>query len=249
MFCNFRVAALAALSLLTCVPALAAQRLLAVDDMFQLRNVGDPQISPDGAWVAYTVSQADQKEDKSFSHLFMTSFDGAHTVQLTARAKESESAPRFSPDGNYLAFLSGRADDKKNDQLWMMDRTGGEARQLTDFKADVLDYAWSPDGKHVALIVEDEDKDASDDKDKTPKPIVIDRFRFMQDIVGYLRNGHDHLYVLDVESRETEQLTSGNYSEGMPSWSPDGKSIAFVGKRHANSDHDADWGLFVMAAQ
>ena len=244
----FRGAALAACVLLAAQSSLA--RTLVVDDMFRLRNVGDPQLSPDGDWVAYTVSQANEKDDRSYTHISMVRFDGSVSVQLTGRAKESESEPRFSPDGRYIAFLSSRADEKKHDALWLLNRAGGEAQKITDLKSDIVDYAWSPDGTRIALVVEDEDKDkdTSDDKDKTPKPIVIDRFRFMQDVVGYLTNKRDHLTLLDVATHALTPLTSGPYSEGMPAWSPDGRSIAFVSKRHANADRDNNWGLFVVAA-
>jgi dipeptidyl aminopeptidase/acylaminoacyl peptidase len=238
------------LAALAAVPAMAAApRVLTPEDIFQVRDVGDPQIAPAGDWVAYTVRQLSEKDDKSEKHIWMARVDGSRTIQLTTRAKESESAPRFSPDGRYIAFLSGRTDDNKNDQLWLMDRAGGEAQKITDFKGGVDDYAWSPDSKHIALIVEDEDKSDGDDKDKTPKPIVIDRFRFMQDVSGYLTTKRNHLYLLDVASRKSDILTPGDYYEGMPSWSPDSRSILFISKRHANFDRDNNWGLFVIAAQ
>src|SRR5215475_1712189 len=85
-------------------PALAA-RPLALDDMFKERDVSDPQVSPDGNWVAYEVSQMDAKADATYSHIWMTSFDGKRTLAMTGRGQESESAPRFSPDGRWLAFL------------------------------------------------------------------------------------------------------------------------------------------------
>ncbi|HEX3672650.1 MAG TPA: S9 family peptidase [Rhizomicrobium sp.] len=238
------------LAALAAVPAMAAgQRVLTPEDIFQVRDVGDPQVAPAGDWVAYTVRQLNEKDDKSETHIWMARVDGSRTIQLTARAKESESAPRFSPDGHYIAFLSGRTDDNKNDQLWLMDRAGGEAQKITDFKGGVDDYAWSPDGKHIALIVEDEDKSDGDDKDKTPKPIVIDRFRFMQDVSGYLTTRRNHLYLLDVASKTSDILTPGDYYEGMPSWSPDSQSILFISKRHPHFDRDNNWGLFVIAAQ
>ncbi|MGH6872125.1 MAG: S9 family peptidase [Rhizomicrobium sp.] len=240
---------IAAAALLSVASAQAApQRLLKLDDLFQVRDVSDPQVSPDGAWVIYSVRRLDAKTDKAERHIWMTRTDGSHSVQLTGRDKESESDPRFSPDGRWISFLSGRADEKKTTELWLMDRAGGEARKVTDFKGGVNDYAWSPDGTRIALVVEDEDKNAVEDG-KTAKPIVIDRFRFMEDITGYLTTIHDHLFVLDVASGKSVQITSGNYTEGFPAWSPDGKSLAFVSKRHPNGDRDDNFGLFVMAAQ
>jgi dipeptidyl aminopeptidase/acylaminoacyl peptidase len=228
----------------------APQRLLNLDDLARIRDVGDPQVAPAGDWVAYTVRTVDPAADKRETHLWMTSFDGARTVQLTSRKAESESTPRFSPDGRYIAFLSGRTDDKKNDQVWLLDRLGGEALKLTDFKGGVDDFAWSPDGKRLALIVADEDKDdTSGDDKKTPKPIVIDRFAFMQDINGYQGALRAHLFVFDIASRKADILTPGVYYEALPSWSPDGKSIAFVSRRHKDFDRDENWDLFVVDAR
>lgn len=235
--------------LLAAAQAVAAPRVLVPDDIYNLRDVSAAHLSPDGQWVVYSVRQADAKDDRSYSHVWMARYDGGGEVQLTGRSKESESEPRFSPDGRYISFLSGRADEKKNDAVWLLPRAGGEARKLTDFKSDVKDYAWSPDGTRLVLVVEDEDKEASDDKDAPPKPIVIDRFRFMQDVVGYLTTKRDYLYLLDVASGKVAPLTSGPYSEGMPSWSPDGKWIAFVSKHHPDADHDNNWGLYVVAPE
>jgi hypothetical protein len=113
---------------------------------------------------------------------------------------------------------------------------------VTDLKAGVNDFAWSPDGTRIVLVVEDEDKD------ETTKPIVIDRFRFMQDVIGYLGKRRDHLYLFDVASRQVTQLTSGEFDEELPSWSPDGKSIAFVSKRQKDVDRNQNWDIFIIAA-
>jgi dipeptidyl aminopeptidase/acylaminoacyl peptidase len=235
----------------------APQRLFALDDLFRVHDVGDPEISPAGDWIAYTVRTIDAKADKSETHIWMTSFDGAKTVRLTNRSKESETHPRFSPDGRFVAFLSSRTDERKNDQVWLMDRLGGEAQKVTDFKGGVVDFAWSPDSKRMALIAEDEDKDkdkdkdapAPDAKDKTAKPIVVDRFRFMEDVVGYLGKQREHLYVFDIASRQADILTPGEFNEMLPSWSPDGKTIAFVSKRQKDVDRNNNWDIFLIAAQ
>src|SRR5207245_766441 len=150
-----------------------------VTDLFRLRELADPQLSPDGAWVAYTVTGADSAEDKQPGAVWMTSWDGARTLRLT-NSKQGESTPRWSPDGRWLAFLSSREDE--HTQLWLLDRSGGEGRKLTSFGGDVEDYVWAPDGKRLAVVV----GDADTAKPKTPAPIVIDRFQFKQDEIGYL---------------------------------------------------------------
>src|ERR1700712_1351093 len=201
------IACVAALMLLA-VGAQAAP-VLTVADADRMRDVDDPQIAPAGDWIVYTIRTVDTAADKRETHLWMTSFDGARTVQLTPRKGESESTPPFSPDGRWLAFLSGRADDKKNDQVWLLDRQGGEAQQVTSFPGGVVDFAWSPDGKRLALIVADEDKSDTGDDKKTKPPIVIDRFAFMQDINGYQTALRDPLYVFDIASRKADLLTPG----------------------------------------
>src|SRR5207253_245102 len=148
-------------------------------------------------------------------------WDGTRNVRLTT-SKAGENTPRWSPDGRWLAFLSSR--DDEHTQLWLLDRQGGEGRKATTLQSDVDDYVWTPDGKRIALVVEDADTA----KPKTPPPIVIDRFQFKQDEGGYLGKQRRHLYVLDVESGKTTMLTSGDYDELLPAWSPDGRSIAYL---------------------
>ncbi len=222
-------------------PATAAARPIGVADLLQLHDVGDPQLAPDGAWVAYTVSSADSAEDKRHTAVWMTSWDGTHTLRLTT-AKQGETAPRWSPDGRWLAFLSSREDE--HTQLWLLDRSGGEGRKLSSLAADVDDYVWAPDSKRVALVVEDADTA----KPKTPPPIVIDRFQFKQDEAGYLGKQRHHLYVLDVATGNATILTPGDYDEFLPAWSPDSRSLAFVSKRRPQADRNNNWDLYVVDA-
>ena len=234
-----------ALCLIALGPGLAAQgqprRILTLDDLYRLHDVSDPQVSPDGAWVAYTVATPDTAEDKNRSAVWMTSWDGARTVRLTT-SKPGENTPRWSPDGRYLGFLSSREDEHA--QLWLLNRSGGEGRRTTAFKGDVDDYVWAPDGKRIALVVEDADTA----KPKTPAPIVIDRFQFKQDEIGYLGKRRRHLYVLDVESGQSALITPGEYDELLPAWSPDGKRLVFVSKRRPDFDRDNNWDLYVIDA-
>jgi dipeptidyl aminopeptidase/acylaminoacyl peptidase len=235
----------------------SAPRLLQPEDANALKVVGDPQLSPEGTWVAYTVRTMDLKEDRRDTDVYMVPFGGGVSsggggaVRLTASPK-SESQPRFSPDGRSLAFLSGRVGDKA--QVWLLDRRGGEAVKLTDFKADVSELAWSPDGKRLALIVADVDPDdpgGDDAKPKegaarTPKPIVIRRLQFKRDREGYLRELRGHLYVFDVTAKTAVQVTSGPYDDGEPVWSPDGQSIAFTSNRTADPDANDNRDVFLI---
>jgi len=240
------------LASLLCVTTATAmeRRALTADDINALHEVDDPQVSPDGDWVAYTVRTADLVKDKRITHIWMANWDGRRTLQLT-QSEHSEHTPRWSPDGKYLSFLTARGDDEEPEQVWLLDRAGGEASPLTGFNGEVVDYAWSPDGQKLALIVADEDphRKKKGEEDKTPPSIVIDRYYFKEDKTGYLGNERQHLYVFDVASRKAEILTPGAYDEGWPAWSPDGKQIAFFSKRGTDPDRSDQFGLYAIAAQ
>jgi dipeptidyl aminopeptidase/acylaminoacyl peptidase len=234
-----------------------ARRPLKLDDIPRLREVRDPQISPDGQWVAYVVSTVDVKEDKSGSHIWMISFDGKTERQMTS-SQESESAPRWSPDGRYLSFTSSRPGPAKGNQVWLLDRDGGEAFQLTELKGRLQGYEWSPDSKRLALVVGDPDPEAeaaeaakeSGGKPKAPKPILIDRYKFKQDGQGYLLSGrYSYIYLFDIETKKLERLTTGKWDEAGPSWSPDGTRIAFLSNHAADPDRDPSAQIFVAEAK
>src|SRR5271170_2319755 len=164
-----------------------APHAMTLDDLFRLQDVGDPQVSPDGKWVAYTVSTIDTTADKRLTDIWMVNWDGSQDIRLTYANENSANAPRWSPDGKYLSFTSDRAGKAKGTQVWVLDRRGGEAHQLTDVKGHLGAYAWSPDGKKLLLTIKADDEPESDDKkgekkEEKPKPIVIDRYHFKQDV-------------------------------------------------------------------
>ena len=234
----------------------AARRLITVDDMHRFHDVRDAQISPDGKWVAYTVSSVDVTADKSDTDVWMASWDGAQQLRLTS-SPESENGPRWSPDGRYLAFLSGRPGKTKGTQVWLLDRSGGEAAQLTDVKGRLSSYEWSPDSKRLLLVMADRDpNDTDDDKPatppaapKAPKPIVIDRYKFKQDVVGYLTQRPARIYLFDIATKKADALTAESIEAAAPSWSPDGRSIAFLGKEGKDADRYNTWNVYVTESR
>jgi dipeptidyl aminopeptidase/acylaminoacyl peptidase len=233
---------------LTRTVAAQAKRPLQPDDIFEIKTVSDPRISPDGAWVAYTVSQLDRKEDNSDTDIYMVPTTGGAAVKLTS-SKKPETSPRWSPDGRYLAFLSSR--DGKKPQVYLLDRRGGEAEAITDIKTGVSSVAWSPDSSKLAFLVSDPDPNDPDPdaKDKKPRPHVITRLQFMRDGEGYLTDIKRHLHLFDLASKKDTQLTSDKFDDGAPVWAPDGKLIAFSANRTDNPDANDNSDIFVVEPQ
>jgi dipeptidyl aminopeptidase/acylaminoacyl peptidase len=223
-----------------CAAAPPAHRTLVPDDFYRVQNVSEPQVSPDGAWVAYVVTSNDRGADEARSAIWMVSWDGSQHLALTAAADGTDK-PRWSPDGRYLAFMATPAGSEKA-QIMLLDRRGGNARQLTSVAGDIGVYAWAPDGKRLVLTM------VTGESGGAPKPIVIDALHFKQDEEGYLRAGSGrHLYLFDVDANRLDPLTTdAQFNEDLPAWSPDGRLIAFVRTHEKGADPDGREDIAVI---
>ncbi len=228
--------------------AAAAARVIALADVDRIVTVRDPQRSPDGAWVAYSVGTVDLAKDKTDNDVWMVKWDGSERVRLTSTG-ESESAARWSPDGKWLSFV--RQDDKKKAQVWILSRLGGEAQKLTDLAGGVTDYDWAPDGRQLVLTSRDVDPATVNDKpDQAPRPIEIETFKFKRDGVGYVDGKlRTHLHLFDVGRRTATPLTSGPYDDAAPSFSPDGRHVAFISARSAARERTAIREVYIVEAR
>lgn len=218
-----------------------AKRTLRPGDIYRMKTLGDANISPDGKWIAYTISTIDSAKDKRNSDIWMVSWDGKENIQLTS-SPEGESSPRWSPDGKYLSFIATR--EGTTSQVWLLDRRGGEGKKLTDTKGDLTSFSWSPDGRKLVLAMKDP-KDTA--KNKPPQPYIINKFKFKQDVAGYQYDtARTHLYLFDIATKKTRPLTTGIFSESDPTWSPNGTRIAFVSNHTDDPDRNQNTDIWMI---
>ncbi|MBI2172511.1 MAG: S9 family peptidase [Chloroflexi bacterium] len=221
---------------------MAERRGYQIEDLFRLKTVGDPQISPDGKGIAYAVTEIDQKSDGYRSAIWLAE-EGSQPRQLTFGGR-SDSQPRWSSDGRYLAFFSNRAGGAN--QLHLLPLAGGEAYRLTDLPRGVFEFAWSPKSDAIAFTSRTGGAQASNDR--TP-PRVITTFRHKQNGQGFFDGSRLHLFVVGLEGDQPKQLTDGDWDDAQIAWSPDGGAIAFISARHERRDWDSAEDLWTVSVK
>jgi dipeptidyl aminopeptidase/acylaminoacyl peptidase len=184
-----------------------------VDQILSLKRAGSPEISPDGRWVAYTVRETNWDDNAYETEIWLADVSTGASRQLT-NGKKSSQSPAWAPDGSKLAFISDRTDKR---QIYLISPQGGEGEALTSLEDGVSSFAWSPDGRTIAYTATEPKTAAIKDREKKYGEFqVVEQDHRMT-----------HLFTIDVATRATRTLTSGSFTVGSFSWSPDGTSIAF----------------------
>ncbi|NJD60610.1 MAG: S9 family peptidase, partial [Anaerolineae bacterium] len=217
-------------------------RTITAEDLYLFNTVSEVRISPDGQHVVYTVQRVERKTEKKFTNLWVVPTLGGKAWQFTT-GDQHDGSGRWSPDGKRIAFLSDRGDKEKPAQIYLIPFTGGEANRLTQIEGEIEAMSWSPDGKHILCTVRKKDAEAVErEKDEQKKKLGVvarhyDRLFYKLDGYGYLPHERTHVWVVDALTGKARQLTeSAVYDEFHPTWSPDGKWIAFTSNRSENPD-------------
>jgi dipeptidyl aminopeptidase/acylaminoacyl peptidase len=246
-----RSRALLVLVLLAAPAAAQGGRPVTSDDYFTFKFVGDPQLSPDGMLVAFTVTRIDRAANRRITSIWLSPADGSSPPhQLTAN-NQSSSAPRWRPDGKAIAFTSTRPvagdDASSRSQLYLLDLSGGEPRRITGLANGVGGCDFSPDGARLACL------SRSGPSDRKPPSSDVRHYTGLSykfNDSGWFDDRKSHLWIIDAATGRATQVTSGDaWSDSDPQWSPDGSKLAFVSNRTGKeSDGDENSDVWVVSA-
>lgn len=220
---------------LACIAA-SAQSAFSVDDLLKVKRVGDPQLSPDGRLVAYTVGVVNKPDNRVVTQIYVVKVDGTDTKQLT-NATSSSSSPRWSPDGKLIAFTTGG-------QVWTMEPDGGDKEQITKLSTGAGNPVWSPDGKWIAFSSEVY-PECADDACNQSEEAKVENGKVKAKVAERLLFKHwnewrdrkrAHVFVVPSNGGAARDLTPGDFdsppyaaSTGVDyAFSPDTKEIAFL---------------------
>lgn len=236
-------------------------RPFTIDDLLKIRRVSDPQISPDGRWIAYTIADTDKAANKRVTQIYLISTDGGEPRQLT-NEKQSSSSPRWSPDGKRIAFVSSRDGQAQVWTIEVSDGTAGALKKITSISTGADGPIWSPDGKWIAFTSEVYPECATDECNKQRdeqvaaskvKAKIADRLLYRH-WTTWKEGKRTHIFVASSETGTSRDLTRGDwdtppFSLGGPTdyaFSPDSKELAFAGNTDKDEARSTNGDIFVV---
>ena len=220
------------------------QRPIRLEDLFALRAVGRVAIAPDGGAILFELKRADPAENQNFTQILRVEVATGRVSPLTREGRHSDTLPKWSPDGRWIGFVSTR---EKPAGLYVLPTGGGDARRVTDREGAVGDFDFSPDGRRVVYTYhplserEKLERDGkSDEVRRRPQFKHYRRLHHKLDGVGWWNGHHRHVWIAPVEGGRAKQLSSGEFDDDEPRFSPDGRSVSFVSNRVPDPDLNHD---------
>lgn len=227
-------------------------RRLTPEDIYNIKLIADAQISPDGSQVAYVQTILDKEKNDYRASIYLVSTGGGKPRRYTSAAAK-DTSPRWSPNGETIAFLSNRSG---SNQLWTISAAGGEASQLTDLREGINGFSWSPDGSTIAFAskvtaeqIERQKKGEDEPKDESDV-VRITKIRFRSNgNPGFIDNKPVHVWCVAATGGDPWQVTTGDYVDGRPRWSPSGQEIVFGSNRTEDREYNSASEIWAVNAR
>jgi len=226
------------------------RRAMTPHDLTRIQFISDPQLAPDGQRVAFVVTMLSESQDEYLANIWLMPTSGGAPRRFTTGPLR-DTAPRWSPDGTQLAFLSERVAGQKA-QLYVMPADGGEPTRLTDMPQGVSQPVWSPDSTRLAFVarVGGWQEPADEAERRKSKPVrVITTLKYKFNGEGFTYDRRPHLFVVAAAGGPPQQITDGDCVDADPAWSPDGTHLAFTSARHAERDEDHASDVWLVPAE